>query len=844
MTGTEIAHGARRQGRANRSKWLICLVAVLSAGLFAVSVPSAAGASRPLLAMPQITTFAHTFTVNSTNDTHAASPGSGACADAQGHCSLRAAIEEANGENAAVQIDLPAGNYVLSLGVLTVSDTAGVSIVGTGNPVINGNGTTQDLVVAAAGVLQASGLTVAGGTVTGDGGGLDVIAAGSAVLNDVTVSGNTATGNGGGINSLGNLWVLNSILTGNMATNGGGLWAAQGQAQLTNDSLTTNTVSNEGGGLGSVTLLVVHGGSFTGNRVVVPNTNSGAGGGIFATSNSSFSGVTISGNTVGPASGAVNVSASGGGITCCGAYYSMTNSTVTGNSAVAAGTGNASGGGMSNSYGILTSDLISGNTASNSGGTGNAFGGGIDDGSPLILRSSTVTGNTATTAGGGIYNGSAASVENSTISFNTAGSGGGYYENGLGSIVNSTIAENTGTSFSGAAGVFDATNLTATFDTVAYNAGPGTGGVGVKTAVLNLGSTIIGPNTGPGGVESECSVTTPPAIVSNGYNLVGDTSCGLTGPGDQQGLSPKLGPLQNNDGATQTAAPGPGSPAIGNGGPNCPSLDQRGAARPLANCTVGAVQVTGWGYLEVASDGGVFNFGNAGFFGSMGGKHLNAPMVGIDSTSDGNGYWEVASDGGVFNFGDAGFFGSMGGKPLVAPVVGIAGTSTGKGYWEVASDGGVFTFGDASFFGSMGGKSLTESIVGISATPDNQGYWLFGSQGAVYAFGDAVNFGSMSGQTLNALIVGVATTPDGGGYWQAGSDGGVFNFGDTPGFFGSLGGVKLNKPIIGIGAAPGGNGYWLAGGDGGVFAFGDAPYLGSMGGKPLNAPVVGFASLG
>jgi hypothetical protein len=37
----------------------------------------------------------------------------------------------------------------------------------------------------------------------------------------------------------------------------------------------------------------------------------------------------------------------------------------------------------------------------------------------------------------------------------------------------------------------------------------------------------------------------------------------------------------------------------------------------------------GHGYLLVASDGGIFNFGSTGFFGSMGGKHLNSPIVGI-----------------------------------------------------------------------------------------------------------------------------------------------------------------------------------------------------------------------
>jgi len=56
----------------------------------------------------------------------------------------------------------------------------------------------------------------------------------------------------------------------------------------------------------------------------------------------------------------------------------------------------------------------------------------------------------------------------------------------------------------------------------------------------------------------------------------------------------------------------------------------------------------------------------------MGGKPLDQPVVGIAATPDGKGYWEVASDGGVFSFGDAVFQGSMGGKPLDQPVVGIA----------------------------------------------------------------------------------------------------------------------------------------------------------------------------
>jgi len=120
-------------------------------------------------------------------------------------------------------------------------------------------------------------------------------------------------------------------------------------------------------------------------------------------------------------------------------------------------------------------------------------------------------------------------------------------------------------------------------------------------------------------------------------------------------------------------------------------------------------------YWEVASDGGIFSF-NAPFYGSMGGKPLDAPIVGMAATPDGGGYWLVAADGGIFSFGDARFYGSMGGKPLDAPVVGMAADPATGGYWEVASDGGIFSF-NAPFYGSMGGKPLDAPIVGMAAVP-------------------------------------------------------------------------------------------------------------------------------
>jgi hypothetical protein len=114
--------------------------------------------------------------------------------------------------------------------------------------------------------------------------------------------------------------------------------------------------------------------------------------------------------------------------------------------------------------------------------------------------------------------------------------------------------------------------------------------------------------------------------------------------------------------------------------------------------------------------------------------------VGIAGSQDGKGYWLVAADGGVFSFGDARFQGSMGGTHLDKPVVGMAGNTLG-GYWLVASDGGVFSF-DAAFKGSLGSITLNAPVSGMAATDDGLGYWMVTADGGAFAFGDAPFWGS------------------------------------------------------------------------------------------------------
>jgi sugar lactone lactonase YvrE len=249
---------------------------------------------------------------------------------------------------------------------------------------------------------------------------------------------------------------------------------------------------------------------------------------------------------------------------------------------------------------------------------------------------------------------------------------------------------------------------------------------------------------------------------------------------------------------------------------------------------------TGLGYFLTASDGGIFNYGDAGFYGSAGSLKLNKPVVGMAATPDTKGYWSVASDGGIFNYGDAGFYGSAGSLKLNKPVVGMAATPDGKGYWLVASDGGIFNYGDAGFFGSAGSLKLNAPIVGMASSQTGHGYFLVASDGGIFNYGDATFHGSAGSLKLNRPVVGMAATPDSAGYWLVASDGGIFNYGDAS-FQGSAGGIKLNKPVVGMASTPDGGGYWLVASDGGIFNYGDAGFFGSTGSLKLNQPVVGMA---
>jgi len=81
----------------------------------------------------------------------------------------------------------------------------------------------------------------------------------------------------------------------------------------------------------------------------------------------------------------------------------------------------------------------------------------------------------------------------------------------------------------------------------------------------------------------------------------------------------------------------------------------------------------GVGYWLVASDGGIFAF-ESPFRGSMGSARLNKPVTGM--VRFGNGYLMVGEDGGIFNFSDRAFYGSLGGNPPKNAITSVAALDT------------------------------------------------------------------------------------------------------------------------------------------------------------------------
>lgn len=274
----------------------------------------------------------------------------------------------------------------------------------------------------------------------------------------------------------------------------------------------------------------------------------------------------VSDNSAGPMGGAIGTEGFEGV-----ADVTVSNCTITANSAV------QYGGGIYNDFSVVS--VIHSKISSNSAGTA---GGGIYNAGTLDISDSTLSGNNSSDAGGAVYTLSGAAtltVNNCTISGNSAASyGGGVYSDSLSfTLQNSTISGNSaGKSFGLSGGGIINYNATLTIknSTFSNNSAYLAGAIHNSAATLSIGNTVL--DTGGSGANIVNSGTG----MSQGYNLSSDDGgCYLNGPGDQINTDPLLGPLQDNGGPTLTHALLPGSPAIDTGDPNFtppPFYDQRG----------------------------------------------------------------------------------------------------------------------------------------------------------------------------------------------------------------------------------------------------------------------------
>jgi hypothetical protein len=266
-----------------------------------------------------------------------------------------------------------------------------------------------------------------------------------------------------------------------------------------------------------------------------------------------------------------SVSGRGGGIWSYGGFnytLTVTDSTFNGNSA-----GNTGGGIESAGTTRVTNSTFSGNSA----GYGYGGGGGIRSATgALMVTGSTISGNSAGGAGGGISGsaGSNLTVTDSTISGNSAGIKGGGINGFFATVTNSTISGNSAGS---AGGIYSEMGiLTVTSSTISGNSAVYDGG-GIRAAAeRRYGHAVISHTIVAGNTRGDDQ--TPNDVIGGvtmSFSLLGvDTGATITNSGGNligtaaMPIDPHLGPLADNGGPTMTHALLAGSPAINAGSPS------------------------------------------------------------------------------------------------------------------------------------------------------------------------------------------------------------------------------------------------------------------------------------
>jgi len=476
-----------------------------------------------VLTKQSVSAAGNTITVNSTSD---------AASNADGLCTLREAVIAANtntasgavaGECAAGSID---GSDTIDLTGLTgsITITSALPFISS-DATLNGPGpgtlAVQRITDGNFGIFTSSnnasvnisGLAFQGGNPLSNAG---IVNIGNATL---TVSNCTVTGFGRGImnSSQRALTVSNCTISGNL--NGGGVSNGSGTLNVHNSTITGND-SRGGFGPGIDNSFGI---------LNVSNTTVSSNSGHIAIMNGSsaiatFINVTVSNNNNG---GFIN-----------NGTLTMTGGAIT---------GNVNGGGLITAH----IAVIDGVTVSNNANTSGVFfgGGGLFlGGTSSIVKNCLVTNNTANGPGGGIHNAGGKAIVISTTVFN-----------------NTSFFRGGGVASSGNASDFFGVNLT-----IRGNRSNLGGGASREFTPLKFKNSIIAGNFLIDGTTP--SDIAEPVVASSSHNIIGTGgSGGLTNGvnNNQVGVAdPRLGPLANNGGPTQTFSLLTDSPAL-DAGDNC-----------------------------------------------------------------------------------------------------------------------------------------------------------------------------------------------------------------------------------------------------------------------------------
>ena len=285
------------------------------------------------------------FVVNNNGDATDVMPGDGICETAAGNgvCTLRAAVAEANALAGADVITFaPAITLIQVMGQISITSEMTINGNDLNSPTIQNIaavGTTSRVFNITNFIVNLNRLTITGGNVTGNGGGIQNT--GTLTITNCVIEGNNANGaagTGGGVRSTNTLTIMNSTISGNasVGSTSGGLSFAGANLTIANSTIFGNTSFGNGGGMNiSATASVT-----ISNSTISNNTAGASSGGLFL-NRGTLTNTTISGNR---ANGALATEGGGGVRIQAGVNtVAFVSCTITGNSAPNTTAGSRSG---------------------------------------------------------------------------------------------------------------------------------------------------------------------------------------------------------------------------------------------------------------------------------------------------------------------------------------------------------------------------------------------------------------------------------------------------------------------------------------------------------------------